>query len=98
MSDGIEPFSSLPFDRFPCCNLHAFHLPQTEPDSAFSSRCLLKCAVPVAMVHIDGSHLHAMLACIANKLRRRIETHWLRIQKSRAECIRIVILEPCRNI
>jgi hypothetical protein len=53
--------------------------------------------IPLRVTHIHRQHLHPMLARIAHDLRRRIETHGLRIQQRAGEHRRMVALEPRRR-
>ena len=50
------------------------------------------------MIDIDGQNFDAMLARIAHKLRGRVKAHGLRIEDRRAEDIRIMALDPGRDI
>src|SRR6202522_4321260 len=50
--------------------------------------------VPMAACRIDCTHLHTVRARIAHQLRRRVETHRLAIDESRAKCRRLVVLQP----
>ena len=54
--------------------------------------------VPVRMIDIDRAHLDAVLAHVAHDLRRRVESHRLRVEQGRGEHVRITALEPGRGI
>ena len=54
--------------------------------------------IPLAGVHIDGPHLHAMFARIADKLGGRIEPHGLAVQDRGGEHIGVIALQPGRAV
>ena len=48
----------------------------------------------ITIGHIDLAHLDAVLARIADDLRRGVKTHRLRVQESAAECVGMEVLQP----
>ncbi len=58
------------------------------------SALLFQRVLRVTERHIDLAHLDAILAGIADDLRRRVEAHRLRIQQSASERIGMEMLEP----
>ena len=57
-----------------------------------------KCAVPVGMADIGGAYGNTAAARLGDKLRGRIEPHRLCIEKRADEDIRIMPLDPGRDI
>src|SRR5690606_34521887 len=58
----------------------------------------LQRAVPVRMIDVDRPDLDAMVAGVADELRRGIEAHRLRIEDRGAENVGIEGLEPAGGI
>src|SRR3546814_18213710 len=58
----------------------------------------LEGAVPVAGIHVGRADLDAVLACVADKLGRRVETHRLAVQQRGGEDRGIVMLHPGRHL
>ena len=51
-------------------------------------------AVPKTVVDIDREHLNAMLARVADDLRRGVEPHRLTVEQGAGEDLRIEALDP----
>ena len=51
-------------------------------------------AIPIAHRHVDRAHFDAMAPRIGHQLRRRVETHRLRIEQRTAKSRRLIVLEP----
>jgi hypothetical protein len=69
-------------------------LTKAKPHGMIFPALLLHRSLRVTERHIDLPHLDAVLAGIADDLRRGIKAHRLRIQQSTAERIRMPIFEP----
>src|SRR5215203_6445468 len=50
------------------------------------------------MIHIDETYLHAMLLRVTNKLRYRIEAHWLAVEQRCHKHVWVMAFDPCRSI
>src|SRR5262249_33240144 len=61
-------------------------------------RSTLERGVPVGVVDIDRAHVDAVLAHVANDLRRRVEAHGLRVEQRRREGVRVAALQPGRGV
>ena len=61
-------------------------------------RARLERGVPVGMIDIDRPHFDAVFAQIAHDLRRRVESHWLRVEQRSREDVRIAALQPGRGV
>src|SRR5271157_4660939 len=58
----------------------------------------LKRMIPLAGVHIDGPHLHAMLTRIAHQLGGRVKAHGLAVQNRGGEHVGVIALQPGRAV
>src|SRR5437764_1190239 len=76
----------------------AVDLAEAEPDRAISVVLLLQRVLREAIGHVDVAHGDAVLAGVADDLRRRIEAHRLRIEQSAAERVGMIMLQPGRDI
>ncbi len=50
------------------------------------------------MIDVDGQHQDAMLFGIADDLRGRVKSHWLRVEQGRGERRGIMAFQPARDI
>ena len=89
----VRPCAADVFQPLYGVAVQSFNLAKAE-----SQRTIFQRAVPVAVVHVDGQHLDAMLPRIADDLRRRIETHRLGIEQPARECRGIFPLQPARHV
>ena len=73
--------------------------PEPMPDrkAAFRLRRLQR-AIEVRGIHADRPGINAMVARIADDLRRCVKTHRLRIEKRGTKDIRVMAFEPGRGI
>ena len=69
-------------------------LAEAEADGAVFSIPLLQRVLGKTVGHIDLAHLDAVGAGVADDLRRRVETHRLRIEQATAEGIGVIMLQP----
>ena len=63
-----------------------------------SKRRFFQRAIPVGMIDVDVADLDAMVARVADQLRRRVKAHRLGVQDRRAEDVGIEGLEPAGGI
>src|ERR1700689_4469898 len=78
--------------------MKAIDLAKAEPHGAILSIALLQRILCMAEGNIDLAHLDAVLAGVADDLRRCVKTHRLGIQQSAAERVGMIMLEPGRDI
>ena len=55
-------------------------------------------AIPLAMVNIDGQHLHAVRFGIGHQLRRSVETHRQAVDNRSTKSGWVIMLQPSRNV
>src|SRR5215469_17903009 len=76
--------------------------PEPHGVTDFSCACRrggwLQGAIPVAVIDVDGADLDAVLARIANELRRLIKAHRLTVEDGGAEHIRVPAFDEGRSI
>ena len=72
----------------------AVDLAKAEPHGVILAAFLLQRILRVTERYVDLAHLDAVLAGIADDLRRRVETHRLRIEQAAAEGVGVVMLQP----
>ena len=78
---------------------HALDLAQAEAQGEMGARFgRLQRAVPVGMIDVGRSHLDAVLARIADQLRRGVKPHRLGIEDRGGEDVRVVVLQPAGDI
>src|SRR6476660_4942334 len=58
----------------------------------------LKRGIPIRVIDVDGTHRNAMFAQIAYDLRRRVKSHWLRIEQGGCKYVRVAAFQPGRSI
>src|SRR6516165_11756686 len=78
--------------------MKAVDLAKTEPDRAIAIAGLFQRIVGEREGNIDLAHLDAVLAGIADDLRRGVKAHRLRVEQSAAERIGMVMFQPGRDI
>src|SRR5262249_19008227 len=61
-------------------------------------RSALESVVPAAPLDADRKHEDAVLARVADDLRRLVEAHGLRVEQAGRECRRVKPLEPRRGV
>ena len=69
-------------------------LAEAEPHGVIPAAALLQRVLRVAERHVDLAHLDAVLAGIADDLRRGVKPHRLRIQQPAAERVGMEMLQP----
>jgi hypothetical protein len=62
------------------------------------AQAILERAVPAAVVDVDGADFDAVLACVADDLRGRIEAHRLGVEQGRAERVGMMAFHPARRV
>ena len=79
----------------------ALDLPQAQPDRGHQRPAplpRLQRAVPMAVIDVDRADLDAVVDGIADQLRRGVEAHRLGVEDGGTEHVRVVALEPGRDV
>ena len=76
----------------------AAHLGMAIEDAAWIEDRLLQRAVPAGKIDVDLADFDAVVARVAHKLGRRVETHGLGVEDRRAEDVGIKGLEPAGGV
>src|SRR5690606_27053010 len=97
MNGGVSFFPTLD-QQLDFLFADAFNLPEAKSQETVFVRLLFQSVVPIEMIDVDGSDLHAVLLCIDNELGGLIKTHRHTIEQGAGEYIGIVALEPRGNI
>jgi hypothetical protein len=74
--------------------VEAVDLAEAKADGTVFAAPLLQRVLRKAVGHVDVADLDAVLAGVADDLRRGIEPHRLRVQQAAAERIRVIMLQP----
>ena len=72
----------------------AVDLAKAEPQRVIFPAAFFQHVVAMAEGNVDLTHDHAVLAGVADDLRRRVKSHRLRIQQAAAKRVGMKMLEP----
>src|SRR4051794_25904339 len=73
-------------------------LAEAEADGVIFPAVFLQRILREAERHVDLAHLDAVLAGVADDLRRRVKPHRLRVQQPAAKRVGMIMLQPRRDV